>query len=339
MKVAVFSNIVGGAGRFLPFREKYEGQLEFVDMNCAPLKENFHKIKENACEGMIYFSSKKEDKEFYLALQEAGIRFIGTCSVGYDHFNLPVMKELGIRGANVPAYSPNAVAEHAMTLTMALLRHLPEQIARIDAHNYDTKGCMARELRNMTVGIIGLGRIGRITMQCIAGFGTKKIYANDIFENEDAKKIVTYTDLDTLYRECDVIIMHCNYTPDSYHMIDETAIAKMKDGVILVNCARAPLCDAKALANGLQSGKIGGVGLDVIEGEDEIIRAGKDADACPVPDLEKLLEFPNFIYTRHTAFFTDQAFRDLSGTTVDNMMQFAATGTCDNDLTAKADEK
>ncbi len=331
MRVGIFNTTDGGAARFAAFEDLYRGELELVEFHCAPTYENLDRIAEEKVEALIYYNPKHEDDAFFKRLSEVGIRWLSTTSTGYDHFNLPAMKKYGIHGANVPAYSPNAVSEHTMLLTLSMLRNYRQQLDRISRNDYRNDGLMARELRNMTVGIIGCGRIGVTTLKCLSGFGPKKIYACDPFEREDVKQYAEYASREDLYAKCDILIFHAVATPENYHMINDGAIAAMKPGMVLINAARGQLFDLGAIIRGLESGKLGGVGMDVIEGE-ELLIGKHDIPECPHPELKKLLTFPNFTFTQHTAFFTDEAFRDMTRTALQNLLDYKRSGECEREL-------
>lgn len=183
----------------------------------------------------------------------------------------------------------------------------------------------------MVVGIVGAGRIGYTTIQCLSGFHPKAILAYDIYENNDVRQYASYVTLDELYAKADVIIFHCAYTKENYHMVNDEAIQAMKDGVVLVNSARGPLFDTQSVLRGLHSGKIGALGIDVIEGEGALRKSsGSQKDVAS--DIRKLLSYENVIFTAHTAFYTDQADYNLCETTIQNLRQYAQTGSCDNEL-------
>lgn len=330
MKVGLFNTVRGGVDRFLPYAEKYQ-DLQLIPFDCPPTMQNLDKIKEAGCTALIYTADHKEPEAFFQKLAECGIRYLCCCCAGYDHFDLDAMKKYGIHGANVPAYSPNAISEHTVMLVLAALRHFRKQILQVENHRYGLAGLQGREIRNMTIGVVGAGRIGYTTIRCLSGFGPKKIYANDPFPNDKVAEYAEYVPLDTLYAQCDVIIFHAILNESSHHMVNRESIAKMKDGVVLINTSRGGLFDAEAVLEGVESGKLGAVCLDVIEGEG-ILRKKPAYDNCPIPVLEKLLQHDNVTFTSHCAFFTDEADRNLSEGTVENLESYARTGHCDKEL-------
>ena len=331
MRVGIFNEVTGGKARFELYKEKYKNVLELIAFDCHATYENLDKIAENQCEALIYFNPKREDEAFFKKMSEQGIKYLSTTSTGYDHYNLEAMKKYGIKGANVPVYSPNSVAEHAVLLTLSVLRNYREQLLRIENGRYDIGGLMGKEIRNQVIGIVGTGRIGATTARCLSGFGPKNMLAYAHHENPALKELVTYVDLDTLYRTCDVILFHCSATAENYHMIDKNAIEKMKDGVILINTARGTIFDTPAIVEAVKSGKIGGLGLDVIEGEEKL-RGGTSGQNCPIPELAELLQHYNVTFTQHTAFYTDEAYRNITETAIDNLLEYEKYGSCEREL-------
>lgn len=335
MKVGIFNTVRGGVPRFAPYAAQYDGTaypIELIGFDCPPLRENLHLLKDNGCEAMIYFSDHVEDDAFFKTIADNGVKYICCSSAGYDHFNLPAMKRHGLKGSNVPVYSPNAIAEHTVMLTLASLRHLRRQIVNVENNNYTFQGLLGKEMRNQVFGIIGAGRIGRVTMRCLSGFGPKQILAYDPYPNDKAKEFATFVSLDDLLAQSDVVILHAIYNEQNHHLISRERIASMKDGAILVNAARGGLVDTEALCEALESGKLSGAALDVIEDEGELKKQGGIFDRCPIPLLERLLRQPNFIFTPHSAFYTDEANRNLSEGTVENLHSYAATGSSQNEL-------
>lgn len=331
MRVGIFSNVRGGVTRFAPYLHLEHDDIELIGLPCEAALDTVETVKKAKCEGVIYYSDHKEGEAFYKALAESGVKYIVTCSAGYDQLNLEAMKKYGIKGANVPKYSPNAISEHTVMIVLALLRKLRTQILRVEHGNFNTTGVQGRELRNMVVGIVGAGRIGYTTIQCLSGFHPKAILAYDLYENDAVRQYASYTTLNELYRKADVIIFHCAYTKENYHMVNDEAIQAMKDGVVLVNSARGPLFDTQAVLRGLDSGKIGALGIDVIEGEGAL-RKSSEARKGVASDIRKLLSHENVIFTAHTAFYTNQADHNLCETTIQNLRQYAQTGACDNEL-------
>ncbi|MDD4320319.1 MAG: NAD(P)-dependent oxidoreductase [Acidaminococcaceae bacterium] len=331
MNIGIFTTAGGGGGIFQEYIKKHSEKLTLIELEGLPTIENLRKLKENNCTAMIYISDHQESGAFFQTIAEQGVKYICCCSAGYEYLNLEAMKKYGIKGANVPEYSPNAISEHTVMLLLALLRKLRTQILRVEVNNFTRQGLQGQEVRNMTIGIVGAGRIGYTTLQCLSGFNPKKIYVYDHLEKEKVKKYAEYASLNTLYKESDVVIYHCSYNEENYHMVNAKTLAEMKDNVILINVARGPLFDMTAVLEGLGQGKIGALGLDVIEGEG-LLKKSKNPQKCPLPILEKILQYENVIFTSHTAYYTDEAIRNLSAITVENAYSYAMTGNCPNEL-------
>lgn len=329
MKCGLFNTVRGGIPRFKPYADKYGNEIELVAFDCTPELENLDKLKD--CEAFLYTPYKPVTEEFWKKLSELGIKYIVSSTAGYDHLNVEYLRKYHIKAANVPFYSPNAISEHTVMLALALLRKFREQIIKVEKNNYLMTGLCGREMRNQTVGIVGAGRIGYTTMKCLSGFSPKRIYACDPYENDRVKEYAEYISQEELYEKCDIIIYHCVYNEENHHMVNKQTIGKMKDGVILINTARGGIFDTEAVLEGVKSGKIGGVGIDVIEGEDKLKKMG-GGEHCPLPLLEELLSYNNVIFTSHTAFFTDEADRNLTQSTMDNLHQYITTGCCDSEL-------
>lgn len=330
MNVGVFNNVRGGLERFMPYVPP-TGELKLIAFPCGPTIDHLDELEKAGCEAFIYQQDYVEPESFYQALADKGVKYVLASSAGYDQFNVEAMRKYGLKGANVPKYSPNAVSEHTVMIVLALLRKLRIQFSRIRARQYHIDGLMGRELRQMTVGIVGAGRIGYTTMQCLSGFGPKEILAYDLYPNDAVRRYARYVTLDELYGTADIVIFHCAYTKDNYHMVDDEAISKMKRGVILVNSARGQLFDAAAVLRGLDAGQIGAAGMDVLEGESALRRPSEKTAAVEAV-LSRLLDHENVIYTPHTAFYTDQAEHNLTEETVSNLLQYARTGRCDNEV-------
>lgn len=241
--------------------------------------------------------------EYLEAWAAMGVKFLPCRSIGYDHIPQQKAKELGMRISH-SWYPPAGVADYAIMLMLMCNRKVGQILRRADAQDYSLSGKMGRDITRMTVGVIGTGNIGRTVLRHLSGFGCK-LLAYDLYPNDEARQYAEYVDLDTLYKSCDIITLHTNATAANRHMIDANAIAKMKNGVVLINTARGTLIDPEALINGLESGKIGAAGLDVVENENGLFYFNHMGDALQNRELAMLRSFPNVIFTPHTAFYTD----------------------------------
>lgn len=243
------------------------------------------------------------------ALHQAGVRYISTRTIGYDHIDTTYAAKLGIHVGNV-SYSPNSVADYTLMLILMATRRMKSILCHALVQNFSLDGVQGRELPNLTVGVVGTGRIGRTVITRLTGFGCR-ILACDLYQNEDVKAFAKYVDLDTLFRESDVVTLHMPATAENYHMIGKENLAKMRHGAILVNTGRGSLVDSAALIDALEAGTLGGAALDVIENEVGLYYNDLQDRPLANRDLALLKSFPNVIVTPHTAFYTDQAVSDM----------------------------
>ena len=252
-------------------------------------------------------------------LHAQGTRLLALRSAGFNHVDLDEAARLGLTVVRVPAYSPHAVAEHAMALVLALNRKLVRANSRVHEGNFLLDGLLGFDLNGKTVGVVGTGAIGRVFARIAQGFGCQVI-AHDPFP--DAALALDFVPLDDLFRRADVISLHCPLMPATRHLISTTAIAHMKRGVMLINTSRGGLVDTRAVIVGLKSGHIGYLGLDVYEEESDLFFEDKSGAALQDDVFARLLTFPNVLITGHQAFFTATALDNIARTTLDNVTAF-----------------
>ena len=243
------------------------------------------------------------------AFRELGVKYILTRSIGYDHIDLNAARELGLKVDTV-SYTPTGVADYAILLMLASIRRFAHTLKRAELQDYSLKNKLGRDFTACTVGVMGTGRIGTTVLQHLSGFGCR-LLAYDIHENDTAKKYAEYVDRDTIFRECDVITLHMNANDENYHIINADSIAKMKDGVHIINTARGKLIDSEALIDGIHAGKIGGAALDVVEFENGLYYYNLMGEVMINPKLAILRSFPNVILSPHTAFYTAEDVCDM----------------------------
>ena len=253
------------------------------------------------------------------ALAAQGVRYICTRSIGTEHIDMAAARRLGLRVASA-AYSPDSVANYAIMLMLMACRRFPYVLERARLQDFSLKGKRGRELSEMTVGVVGLGRIGRTVLSHLSGFGCR-LLGYDPRVNA-APGLCEQVRLETIWRECDVISLHCPATAENYHMVDAAALAAMKPGVILVNTARGALVDTMALVDALESGQVGAAALDVIENEYGLYYINHTGEAMANRELALLSAFPNVIVAPHTAFYTDASIRDMARCTVEACRAF-----------------
>ena len=271
------------------------------------------------------FVNDQLDRPCLKVLAEQGIELVALRCTGFNNVDVESAKEFKLTVTRVPVYSPHAVAEHAVALLLALNRKIHRAFNRVRELNFSLNGFVGFDLYAKTAGIVGTGKIGRVTGQILRGFGMR-VLAYDLFpDHEWAKQTgVEYTkDLSTALHNSDVISLHTPLTPETRHIIRAETIELMKPGAILINVSRGALVDTKALIRALKSGHLAGVALDVYEEEDGIFFEDLSGEVLHDDQLARLLTFPNVLITAHQAFLTREALTEISRTTVANILALA----------------
>jgi D-specific alpha-keto acid dehydrogenase len=251
-----------------------------------------------------------------LALGRAGVEYISTRSVGYDHINVEYARSLGVTVGNV-AYSPDSVADYTLMLILMAVRDAKSIVRRADAHDYRLSEARGKELRDLTVGVVGTGRIGAAVIDRLRGFGGRTL----AYDNRPGAA-ADYVPLDELLRRSDIVTLHTPLNADTRHLLDRERIARMKRGAFVVNTGRGPLIDTAALVPALEDGRLGGAALDVLEGEEGIFYA--DCRNKPIRNewLLRLQRLPNVVISPHTAYYTDHALSDTVENSLLNCLNF-----------------
>lgn len=277
------------------------------------------------------FVNDKADANTLKTLEENGVKVLALRCAGYNNVDIEHKGKFKI--VHVPQYSPYAVAEHAVGLLLSINRKLYKSYQRTRKYNFSLDGLLGFDIHGKTVGVIGTGRIGKAFISIMKGFGTNVI-AYDTYPNEQASKELDfkYVDLDTLYKESDIISLHCPLFKETEKMINRDSISKMKDGVIIINCSRGKLINTNDLVKKLSEGKIGGVGLDVYEDEEAFFLRDMSNSYVRDTNLSILLSMPNVFITSHQAFFTREALNKIASDTLENIKQEIETGKCENEL-------
>ncbi len=280
------------------------------------------------CDAVCVFVNDEVDADVIDALHKAGVRLVALRCAGYN--NVDVQSAYGkLHVVRVPAYSPYAVAEHAMAMLLTSVRRIHKAYNRTRDYNFSLQGLTGFELHQRTVGIVGTGKIGRVFADICRGFGMNMI-AYDKYPAEDAG--IDYVSLDELFSRSDIISLHCPLTDDTYHMIDAAAIEKMKKGVVIVNTSRGALIDAQALLDGIKERRVGAACMDVYEEESDIFFEDRSGHIIDDDTLARLISMPNVIVTSHQAFLTGEALSNIAETTVSNIRGFFESGRCENEL-------
>ncbi|MFD4558851.1 D-isomer specific 2-hydroxyacid dehydrogenase family protein [Streptomyces sp. NPDC058469] len=251
-----------------------------------------------------------------LALSRACVAYISTRSIGRNHIDVDYANRVGITVENI-AYSPDSVADYTVMLMLMAIRNARSTVRRTDAHDYRLNRVRGRELRDLTVGVVGTGRIGTAVVARLRGFGGR-VLAHD----SRPKTVADHVPLDELLRRSDIVTLHAPLTADTRHLLDRRRIERMKYGAFVINTGRGPLLDTEALAAALESGRLGGAALDVLEGEEGIFYADRRNKPIDNKTLLRLHELPNVLISPHTAYYTDHALRDTVENSLTNCLAF-----------------
>jgi len=255
-------------------------------------------------------------------LWQHGTKLIALRCSGFNNVDLKAAEAIGMKVCRVPAYSPAAVAEHAVALMLALNRKIYRSHNRVRESNFSLEGLLGFSMEGLTAGIVGTGAIGRNVIRILQGFGMK-VVAHDPFPNEDCRKMgVQYVDLNELYAQSDIISLHLPLARETYHLIGKEAIGQMKTGVMLINTSRGALIDTREVIRGLKSGRIGYLGLDVYEEEGDLFFQDLSNTVIQDDVFARLLTFPNVVISAHQAFFTREALTVIAETTLKNIADF-----------------
>ncbi|SAK82607.1 2-hydroxyacid dehydrogenase [Caballeronia ptereochthonis] len=320
-RLILFSSRQYDADTFRQANEAFGVELDFqeahLDAQTAILARGFTAVCPFVNDGV--------DAAVLEKLHEGGTRLVALRSAGFNHVDLHAAKRLGITVTRVPAYSPHAVAEHAVGMILTLNRRLHRAVARTRDGDFSLNGLLGFDLYGKTVGVIGTGIIGRVFGNIMAGFGMQVLAydpgppAQDLLERG-----ARYVGLDELLANSDIVSLHCPLLPSTYHLIDEHALARMKRGAMLINTGRGGLVESNALTGALKSGQLGHLGLDVYEEEGGLFFEDHSDSLLQDDVLARLLTFPNVIITAHQAFFTREALIEIASTTLGNVKAWEA---------------
>jgi D-lactate dehydrogenase len=328
MRVAVFSSKPYDK-RFLSKAAEGSGhELEFfethLDRATASLADGFDVV--------CAFVNDDLGAATLLRLAKSEPKLVALRSAGFNNVDLEAAKSLGLTVVRVPAYSPRSVAEHTVALMLALDRKIHRAHARVREGNFSLDGLLGFDLGSRTVGLVGTGKIGVAVARLLHGFGCTLI-GYDVHENPDAMELgLEYVELKQLWERADVVSLHAPLTPDTHHIADSYAIANMKTGVMVVNTSRGALIDTAAAIEGLKTGKIGYLGLDVYEEEGDLFFEDLSDTVIQDDTFSRLLTFPNVLITGHQAFFTAEALEAIAHVTIANITAFAEGHESGNEL-------
>ncbi len=274
------------------------------------------------------FVNDTVDEKVIASLVKKGVKLIALRCAGFNNVDVRYAKDkIGV--VRVPAYSPYAVAEHAMALLLTSVRRIHKSYIRTKDFNFSLNGLMGFDLHGKTVGVVGTGKIGRVFIDICRGFGMNVI-AYDKFPAKDSD--IEYVDIKEIWKRSDIISFHCPLTDETYHMVDSKSIKNMKKGVVLINTSRGALIDADALLEGIRSRHVGAACLDVYEEEADVFFEDRSGHIFEDDTLARLISMPNVIVTSHQAFLTKEALTNIAHTTLDNISEYLSTGKCANEV-------
>ncbi|WP_294087453.1 2-hydroxyacid dehydrogenase [uncultured Actinobacillus sp.] len=328
MKVAVYSTKNYDRKHLEIANQKFGFELEFFDFL---LSEKTVKMAEGT-DAVCIFVNDDGSRAVLEKLAKIGVKTIALRCAGFNNVDLDAAKELGLNVVRVPAYSPEAVAEHAVGLMLTLNRRIHKAYQRTRDANFSLEGLTGFNMHGKTAGIIGTGKIGIATMRILKGFGME-LLAYDPFKNPLVEELGgQYVSLDELYARSHIISLHCPATPENYHLLNETAFNKMRDGVMIINTSRGALIDSQAAIEALKRQKIGALGMDVYENERELFFEDKSNDVITDDVFRRLSSCHNVLFTGHQAFLTEEALNNISDVTLSNILEIEQTGKCANSV-------
>lgn len=330
MKIAVYSSKQYDQQSLSQANQPFGFSLTFFDF-----KLDQHTAKNAAgFDAICIFVNDQCQADVVSELAALGVRYIALRCAGFDNVDLNAAAREGISVVRVPAYSPEAVAEHTIGMMLTLNRHIHRAYQRTREANFSLEGLTGFTLHGKTAGVIGTGKIGVATLKILKGFGMR-VLAYDPYPSEQAREAgADYTSLDQLLRESDVITLHCPMTPQNHHLLDSAAFGKMKSGVMIINTSRGGLIDSGAAIEALKQRKIGALGMDVYENERDLFFEDNSNEVIQDDVFRRLSSCHNVLFTGHQAFLTYEALEAIATTTLENLQQLAAGHPCSNQVTA-----
>jgi D-lactate dehydrogenase len=331
MKLAVYSTKQYDKTYLDNVNQRFGFEIEYFDF----LLSERTAINAVNCEAVCIFVNDDASRPVLEILSAQGVKIIALRCAGFNNVDLAAAKELGIKVVRVPAYSPEAVAEHAVGIMMTLNRRIHRAYQRTRDANFSLEGLIGFNMHGRTAGVVGTGKIGIATLRILKGFGMR-LLAFDPYPNPQALDLgAEYVDIKTLFRESDVITLHCPLTPENHHLLDATAFSQMKDGVMIINTSRGGLVDSQAAIDALKQQKIGSLGMDVYENERDLFFEDKSNDVIQDDVFRRLSACHNVLFTGHQAFLTAEALTAISETTLSNLQQLAKGEPCPNEISSQ----
>ncbi len=327
MRIAFFDTKSYDKVYFEQYAEQYEQTIKFLESKLTPETAELARGYEAVCA----FVNASITDEVISALENCGVKLLLMRCAGYNNVNLAAAKKSGITVLRVPNYSPEAVAEHAMALAMAANRRVHKAYNKVRENDFSLQGLMGLNFHGKTAGIIGTGKIGQAMVNICKGFGMK-VVAYDLYPNKNLD--IEYISLDELLSVSDLISLHCPLFENTHYIINSKTIAKMKDGVVLVNTSRGGLIRTEDLIDGIKSQKFHAVALDVYEEENSVVFEDHSNDILSHTTVARLLSFPNVVLTSHQGFLTDDALSTIAEVTLQNAKDFEQGKPSENEVKA-----
>lgn len=328
VKIAFFDTKEYDKKLFDEYNKNYGYEITYLESKLNSETAPLAKGHDVVC---IFVNDVVDEKTIEI-LKECGVKLIALRCAGFNNVDLKKIGE-GLKVVRVPEYSPYAVAEHAVALLLSIDRKVYKAYQRTKKYNFTLNGLLGFDIHGKTIGVIGTGKIGKVFCNIMKGFGTK-ILAYDLYhDNKAAEEIgFEYVELDELLKQSDIISLHCPLTDQTYKIINKDTMEKMKDGVVLINTSRGKLIDTASLITKMEKGKIGGLGLDVYEDEEEFFLNDMSNSYIRDKDLSILLSMPNVVITSHQAFFTSEALNKIADVTFENIKEFFENGNYPNEV-------
>lgn len=318
MKITFFSTQPYDKSFFTDSNQAFGFELEF---HKSALDASNAKTIRNS-EAICIFVNDQCNAKVIDVLAESGVKLIALRCAGFNNVDVEAAHNAGIEIVRVPAYSPAAVAEHAVALMLILNRKIHKAYNRVREQNFSLQGLLGFDLQGKTVGVIGTGNIGKAFCKIMLGFGCK-VLAFDLIASKQMEALgVEYTDISSIFSVANIISLHCPLTESNRHLVNEETLGLMKDGVMLINTSRGGLIDTRAAIHALKKGKLGSLGIDVYEQEEKLFFRDLSTDIIQDDTIQRLMSFPNVIITAHQAFFTKEALTQIADITLGNIQHW-----------------
>lgn len=328
LKISFFSTQPYDKVFFEKHNKDFGFELEFFETQLNAHTVNL--IQDSAI--VCVFVNDVVNAEVIEKLAERGVKIIALRCAGFNNVDLEAAKKLGINVCRVPAYSPEAVAEHAMAMILTLNRKTHKAYNRVREQNFALNGLLGFDLHGKTIGIIGTGNIGKAFSKIAKGFGCK-ILAFDIVKNQEMEAFgVDFVDIETIFKESDVISLHCPLNDKTLHIINKKSLAQMKNNVMIINTSRGALIDTSDVIDALKNGKVGYLGIDVYEQEEKLFFRDLSENIIQDDTIQRLMSFPNVLVTAHQAFFTNEALTQIALVTLGNIKSLLTENDIENKM-------